>query len=321
MLTKDQPLIIHSPSDEEPVHETSGSKDQTTPSTERPITGEEVIRNLFAREFGNLIIHDPAARHGRDPEGVHQLRVSARRLRSELKIVKPIMKTSPFKAVQGELRWIGSVLGQERDLDVLRALLKKSSSLTPNGNDAIVSSLDAERKRQRQKVTATLASRRYIRLVETLAHHTAAPPLRSSARECATTILTPNLMILWSDLYEFVNDAGSAPNDNDLHRIRILTKQSRYGAEVARMFNPEISALAPLLARAQDSLGEIHDSVVAIDYLHSHFKISSSTPSVTSSDIDSLISDITQAKHAQQQLWRQPLEEARRLIESLRMRP
>ena len=59
--------------------------------------------------------HLPTAIEGRDPEGVHQVRVAARRLGVWLELAER-------RALVGDLRWLRGVAGEVRDLDVLTML-------------------------------------------------------------------------------------------------------------------------------------------------------------------------------------------------------
>jgi len=56
--------------------------------------------------------HLPIAREGSDPEGVHQLRVAARRLRTWLELAR-------MKVLEDDLTWLLREAGRVRDLEVL----------------------------------------------------------------------------------------------------------------------------------------------------------------------------------------------------------
>ncbi len=54
-----------------------------------------------------------------DPEGVHQARVASRRLRSDLRTFRTALDPAWAEPLREELRWLGTVLGEARDADVL----------------------------------------------------------------------------------------------------------------------------------------------------------------------------------------------------------
>src|SRR5260221_1349652 len=66
-----------------------------------------------------LLEHDPGTRLGSDPEDLHQLRVSNRRLRAFLRAGRPLLRPEPADALRSELGWLGSALGPARGLGVL----------------------------------------------------------------------------------------------------------------------------------------------------------------------------------------------------------
>jgi CHAD domain-containing protein len=120
-------------------------------------TSEEVVRLILAQEVAGLVHYSPRAYQGHDPEAVHQLRVKARRLRSELEIVAPVVKKKAQLHMDEELRWAGKVLGRERDLDVLFELL---SSLSGEPSHSLDSTVLADIDDQRAKEVRALPSTR-----------------------------------------------------------------------------------------------------------------------------------------------------------------
>src|SRR4051794_38172433 len=54
--------------------------------------------------------NDPAARQG-EVEGVHRMRTAARRLRSNLRLFRPLLGADWAERLALELRWLGQVLG------------------------------------------------------------------------------------------------------------------------------------------------------------------------------------------------------------------
>lgn len=101
---------------------------------------------------------------GKDPEGVHQVRVAARRLRVWLTL-------GGREALQDELRWLCRALSEERDLDVLEEVLA-GPGLLPL------------RAQARAHVREALESQRYTALREALGA-VKAPKRKKAARAAA----------------------------------------------------------------------------------------------------------------------------------------
>ncbi|HQR60724.1 MAG TPA: CYTH and CHAD domain-containing protein, partial [Methylophilaceae bacterium] len=106
--------------------------------------------------------------HGEDIEGVHQMRVALRRLRSALNVFSSVASKQNCAAIVGELRWITGVLGLARDLDVfttqtlppvLRQLPAHPGLLQLNDKAATV------RLQAYVEARSALASQRYHRLL------------------------------------------------------------------------------------------------------------------------------------------------------------
>src|SRR5207248_11382379 len=91
----------------------------------------DAVRAALAAGTTRLLRHDPGVRLGDDPEDVHQARVGARRLRSDLRTFAPLVEPDWREHLQDELRWLGDQLGAVRDADVLLDRLRRQASTLP----------------------------------------------------------------------------------------------------------------------------------------------------------------------------------------------
>src|SRR5690606_12993673 len=64
--------------------------------------------------------NEPVVCRGDDPEGVHQMRVGLRRLRSLFTVFAPVLPAAQTDYFKSELKWLASELGAARDYDVFR---------------------------------------------------------------------------------------------------------------------------------------------------------------------------------------------------------
>ena len=69
----------------------SGVRTGTPHGSRRPGAIGAVIRDALDASVQRLLVADPVARVGDDPEGVHQARVATRRLRSDLRTFAPLL--------------------------------------------------------------------------------------------------------------------------------------------------------------------------------------------------------------------------------------
>ena len=286
----------------------------------RTLSGEELLRLLLGTEVGLLLRSDPIARQGRDPEGVHQLRVGARRLRSELKILKHAMKPAPLRFFLRELRWMGGVLGRQRDVDVLSGVLDDiNAQLETPLPSSVWKRLRSAREKENRDAAALLDSPRYRRLIGRLSNAVVQPPLRSAAQKPALELVRPELDATLRGLFRAADDCGSSPSILQLHQVRILAKKGRYCAETAGPLPGETALrLARQLETVQTVLGELHDYAVAISFLEQDVEtpnaaVRTDDERVIAGAIEHLVGLIEEMKLQ----WREPLERARSLDLSL----
>jgi triphosphatase len=68
----------------------------------------------------HLLQSIPAAEDGRDPEGIHQLRVALRRIRSAFDLMRSVGSLSKLDATRSEAKWLAQNLSAARDWDILQ---------------------------------------------------------------------------------------------------------------------------------------------------------------------------------------------------------
>ena len=88
-----------------------------------------VITSYLAAQAEELAALDPMVRRFR-PDSVHQMRIATRRLRSTLRTFGAVISDAASEHVAAELKWLGDVLGRERDNEVLAAHLRAQREQT-----------------------------------------------------------------------------------------------------------------------------------------------------------------------------------------------
>ena len=81
----------------------------------------EAFARLSAGVLDDLLANQPAALRGDEMEGIHQMRVGIRRLRSLLVLFEGFVEPHAAARFEDELRRLGRVLGEARDWDVFLA--------------------------------------------------------------------------------------------------------------------------------------------------------------------------------------------------------
>jgi CHAD domain-containing protein len=232
-----------------------------------------VVRNALDASVQRLLVADPIARIGTDPEGVHQARVATRRLRSDLQTFGPLLDAVWVASLRGELRWLGSELGVAREAEVLLGHLRDRALALPRDIERdvrpLLESALGDREAAHERVLDVLRSSRYLDLVDRLVQGAMAPRVQPAAMSASTTDLTRLARRPWKKLRRDHAALGSHPSDEALHALRIRAKRARYAVEaVAGAVGGERPReLAAGLADLQDVLGAHQDAVVAQDWL------------------------------------------------------
>ena len=229
----------------------------------------DVVRASVSDGLRHLVAHDWRLRLGLpDPaaEDVHQARVAARRLRSNLKTFGRLLDPVWVKHVRSDLKWLGSALGALRDADVLAENLRAAPP-------QLLRELADERASAARQLQTVLGSEQYLNLLDRLHVATRTPPFALGSgdhgEEAAARRVLPALVgRRWRALRRQVRKSGPDPTDRDLHRIRIKAKQLRYAAEAAA---PVVGKPAVRTASAAETvqtiLGHHHDAVATETWL------------------------------------------------------
>jgi CHAD domain-containing protein len=235
-------------------------------------TAGDVVRRAIAASVVRLIEHDPIMRLDSDPEGVHQTRVSTRRLRSDLRTFLSLLDPVWASALRDELGWLAGILGSVRDGDVMLERMRACAAELPEANAPgaarVLDTLENTRDEAHAELLVTLRSERYVTLLDRLVASANAPALLLEADRPAADTLPSLVQRPWRALEKRVRALGDHPTDEALHDVRIRTKRVRYAAEaVAPLSGRQARMLATAAARLQEELGDLNDAVVAEDWL------------------------------------------------------
>lgn len=235
-------------------------------------TVSAVLGRALAGSVVHLMRHDVVMRLDADPEGVHQARVASRRLRSDLRTFRAALRPEWAESLREELRWLGTVLGEARDADVLLARLQGRTETIPvteaPGVAQVLEALAQRRKEAHVVLIEALRGDRYVALLDRLVEAARQPMVLAEAEMPVARIAPDLLHVPWAHLRKAVRDIGPRPTDEELHTIRIRTKRVRYAADtVAPLLGRSARRFAGAAAELQGILGEHNDAVVAESWL------------------------------------------------------
>lgn len=235
------------------------------PGADAPVA--ELVRAALDTRLRALLAHDPGTRQGTDPEHLHQMRVSVRRMRAALRSGREFLDITRSEPLRAELRWLGRELGPIRDLDVLLERLHGQAALLPAAERSaaqdLLDGLRTERDRARAELLSALDEPRYQRLLQDVADAVrggiAAPESAGDERDLRRSVRGQ-----LRELDEQIARLPAEPRDEQLHALRIRGKRLRYAAELARPISGKpVRRVLRKAEHFQDVLGEHQDACVA----------------------------------------------------------
>lgn len=228
----------------------------------------EVVLAAVAAQIEALQAADVLVRTDQS-DGVHELRVACRRLRSILAAYRPVLDRQVTDRLRGELQELGVRLSGARDGQValarLGALVEAQPSELVLGPVAarLQQAAQADALAGRKAAERALGDARYFALLDDLHALVQHPPFAAAAESPAEEVLADALRRARKRLRRRIRRARQGPSAEHLHEVRKAAKRARYTAEVAAgvMAGPA-QELADCGERIQEALGERQDTVV-----------------------------------------------------------
>jgi CHAD domain-containing protein len=237
--------------------------------------GRKVLRFHLAR----MLAREEGTRDGTDPEELHGMRVSTRRMRAGWRVFGDGFRPDRTQKFRRRLRTVAARLGTVRDLDVLIEATVTFAAALPTGErdglDPLIDSWREQRDAGRRLLIRELDSPGYRRFVE----------------EYSEFVLSPGAFVLHVDptsphrvrdtagsriwnayeqvrAYESVLKWADVPT---LHQLRIEAKRLRYTLEFVReALGPEAPALISRVVALQDHLGAMNDAEIGAHMARSY---------------------------------------------------
>ena len=249
------------------------------------------IRLVLHTRFGEMYDLRGAALDFTDIEGVHDMRVASRRLRSAIKDFRDHLGGKKSVPKRG-LKEVADALGDVRDQDVaivalekMRAEVEAEAEAGAEDVAAGIGHLMDERRAVRQsarvKLAFVVAERPLAELRSKFLSRLLKPEDSNatgagdgkrrreskrpvSFRQAGREVIAERVVEL-----KKLSNCLHHPSENDpLHRMRIAAKRLRYAMELfAPCWGGTLTTLAQEVSELQSSLGELHDCDVWIDDL------------------------------------------------------
>jgi CHAD domain-containing protein len=233
----------------------------------------QVVLAYLREQTGRLQALDPLVRRD-EPDSIHQMRVTTRRLRSTLQSFRRVLPRKDTEHLAAELKWLAGLLGEARDREVLPEHLLAATRQVPAPN--LVGPVRARIQAHfapgsaaaRAEVQAALGSARYFALLDELDRLLAVPPPGPEAERPSSEVLPAAVGRSYRRTARRMRRAWHTPpgprQDAALHEARKAVKRTRYAAEaVIPVSGKPARRLARQMKRVQSVLGEHQDAVIA----------------------------------------------------------
>jgi CHAD domain-containing protein len=228
----------------------------------------EVLRAALQLQVRALQDADLMVRTGQ-PDGVHQVRVSCRRLRSILAAYRPVLDRAQTDPLREELAAVGTALSPTRDAEValahLRALVDAEPAELVLGPVAarLQQAAIADQQAGERDARRALTSAAYLQLRDDLDALVAEPPLTEAAARPADEVLREIVAHTGRRLRHAVEAAQDSDHAEALHAVRKAAKRVRYTAESAvPVLGEPVRELVGALKGVQEVLGDRQDTFV-----------------------------------------------------------
>ncbi|OJH38899.1 CHAD domain-containing protein [Cystobacter ferrugineus] len=225
----------------------------------------EAARRLLTSRLADVRHEEDALAGGLTDDGVHDMRVSTRRLRAALKVFRSLGDLEPLER---EVKKLQDALGQVRDVHVQGAWLKQEARKEKPSKRASVEAL-------RSSVESQLgAKEKRLRRELKRWDEKTIPALLSEAKRLdgpgryGGRRVREQLRRRLRSLERLMLDYAAAPDALTAHEMRKMVKKLRYEAEIFRpALRRRMQSLLEALVPLQELLGELHDADVRLGLL------------------------------------------------------
>ena len=232
----------------------------------------EAFREICRTATDHILHNWVVVAESDDPEGTHQMRIGLRRLRSLLKVFRPVVDSEGLRELDRKARDLGLLLGELRDADV--AMDTVGAAAAQRSDDADLASLKGvlanSRAHHREKVRAELKGRQWsclklklAMLPECLDQLVGGENSKVLAKPIGR--LTDKVLGKW---WRKIIQAGrriDSLSAAERHEMRKRLKTMRYAVEFLASLYPakDVRRFTKKLRSLQDKFGYLNDVVVA----------------------------------------------------------
>ncbi|WP_406657927.1 CHAD domain-containing protein [Methanolobus sp. ZRKC2] len=247
-------------------------------------------RKILMFHFGVMIEHERGTKVGKDIEELHDMRVAAMRMRSVVEVLEDYLDMKEMSSYYKNIKSTRKVLGTVRDLDVFLEKIDHYLEGQPPERrlemDPLTDSILIERAKNRGNMLVYLDDSKYNKFKKNFSSYLLhkkswkmksvkkdGEPIPSRVRDILPVLLYTQFATVRA-YDEIVSDESIVdPSLEKYHQLRIDVKILRYTLEFFKeVLGSESKGLIKDLKVLQDNLGDMHDTVVALELLENFEK-------------------------------------------------
>jgi CHAD domain-containing protein len=247
-------------------------------------TMRKAARKILMFHFGVMVEHERGTKVGGDIGELHDMRVAAMRMRSIIEVLEDYLDMKKMYPHYRNIKRTRKVLGSVRDLDVLLGeinhFLEDNPPESRAGMDPLNDSVLIERAKQRGNMLVYLDDVGYNKFKNDFADYLLKKKFWkiSSVKKndepvpCRVADMLPVLVYTQfatvRSYAQIIEHGVMDPYLEKYHQLRIDVKILRYTLEFFKeVLGSESNDLISDLKAVQDNMGDMHDTVVALELL------------------------------------------------------
>ena len=230
---------------------------QAEPPALSPLsTVAEAFRHAVRHGLRQLLANEPCVLAGGDAEGLHQIRVALRRLRTALALFAPVIASAGAEQLEREIRWLSRRLRPARAWDVLAKSLP-DVQLAP--------ALAAARRPAAERAVTALRDPRCTAMILALGAWLEEGQWHADADAAGQALLDRPMADLAGSWLAARHAKARKAGLDDEERLRRRLRTLRYGVEFFRgLYPPDtVQPYGMALNALFDTLDAVHDAKVA----------------------------------------------------------
>ena len=240
-------------------------------------TVEEALALISRHCLSHLIDNETCTLESNHPEGIHQMRVATRRLRSALRLFRDVLPPDSYDWLGTEVKWVTGEMAAARDLDVFMDEIVGPVAKAFGAETSLTALLDrvaVERDAAREAARAALATTRYTDFLLRYGAWIAKREWRlQPVSETSAILFRPVVELanaLLTKRYKKARKLGRVFDSltiEERHQLRIELKKLRYATDFfSSLYRPKhVTPFIASLQKLQDGLGYLNDVAVADD--------------------------------------------------------